>query len=303
VLLFLGAFLLTVGVVSRLWATGAAERTPLNSYNRTYLTGEADKLDPATGEVEHFPVKITNITQVDPDRSDDDVVVFVTSTCVNRDEGDPDDCLTDDDPRMVTVSQSSFATDRHTGVADNDPKYVETGVTMSGLVNKWPFHTEKKDYAIWDDLTASAVPATYVGVTHIQGLEVYQFDATITDAPIDLGNEIAGIYNLQESWWVDPRTGKIVDQQLHDVRTLADGGATALDLTARYTAETLDTNVDDTKTSHRLLSIISTVIPLVGVVMGLLFLAVGLLLPRRSGGGTSTTSKPSPDKTPASAST
>ena len=45
VLLFLGAFLITIAAVCRLWAADAAERTPLNSYNRTYLTGEADKLD------------------------------------------------------------------------------------------------------------------------------------------------------------------------------------------------------------------------------------------------------------------
>src|SRR3954469_14692133 len=105
-LLFLGAFLLTLGLVARFWAPGAAERTPLDSYNRTYLTGQADKLDPATSQVEHFPVRITNITQVDADRSDGDVVVFVTSTCVNVDQDDPADCLTDDDPRMITDSQS-----------------------------------------------------------------------------------------------------------------------------------------------------------------------------------------------------
>ena len=153
-LLFLGAFLLTVGAVSRFWAADAAERTPLDSYNRTYLTGEADKLDPATGEVPHFPVKITNITQVDADRSTDDVVVFVTSTCVNQDVDDPPDCLTDEDPRMISVSQSNFATDRHTAEAVNDPKYVENDPPISGLVNKWPFNTEKKDYRDWDDLTA-----------------------------------------------------------------------------------------------------------------------------------------------------
>lgn len=248
-LLFLGAFLLTVGAVSRFWAADAAERTPLDSYNRTYLTGEADKLDPATGEVPHFPVKITNITQVDADRSTDDVVVFVTSTCVNQDVDDPPDCLTDEDPRMISVSQSNFATDRHTAEAVNDPRYVVTDPPVTGLVNKWPFNTEKKDYEIWDDLTASAVPAVYQGTSEIQGVEVYQFDATIADAPIDLGNDIDGIYNLNESWWVDPRTGKIVDQQVHDVRTLADGGDTALDLTARYTADTVKTNVDDTKSS------------------------------------------------------
>src|SRR4051794_18854777 len=89
-LLFLGAFLLTTAGVAKFWGADAAERTPLNSYQRTYLTGTADKLDPATGKVAHnVPVKITNITQIDPNKSHGDVVVFVTSTCVNVDTDNP----------------------------------------------------------------------------------------------------------------------------------------------------------------------------------------------------------------------
>ena len=85
ILLFLAAFFLTAAGVSRIWAAHSAERIPLNTYQRSYLTGSAELLDPTTGKTNHVPVRITNITQVDLGLSDDKVVVFVTATCVNKD--------------------------------------------------------------------------------------------------------------------------------------------------------------------------------------------------------------------------
>src|SRR5437868_1298764 len=93
VLLFLGAFFLVTAGVGKFWAPDAMERIPLNSYQRTYLTGPADVLDPTTGKTNPEQVKITNITQVDHNKSDATVVLFVTSTCVNKDVDDPADCL------------------------------------------------------------------------------------------------------------------------------------------------------------------------------------------------------------------
>ena len=61
--------------------------------HHTYLTGQADKLNPTTGKVEHVPVRVISRTQVDPSKSDDDVIVFVNA-CVNVDKGQPPGCLT-----------------------------------------------------------------------------------------------------------------------------------------------------------------------------------------------------------------
>jgi hypothetical protein len=280
--LFLGAFFLVTAGVAQFWAKGAAERTPLNSYQRTYLTGTADVLDPSTGKTNHDQVKITNITQVDHGKSTSDAVVFVTSTCVNVDTGDPADCLPKSDPRMISVSQLNFVADRTTALAFDDPKILETPVPVSGLVNKWPFHAEKKTYPVWDDVTKTSPPGDYAGETTIDGLKVYQYHQVITDAPIDLGNDIQGIYNLDETYSIDPVTGKIIDQQVHDVRTLKDGGDTALDLTAEYTPETIQSNVDDAKAGARQLTLITKVLPIVGLVLGLICVALGIFLLRRS---------------------
>jgi hypothetical protein len=284
-LLFLGAFLLTTAGVSKFWGADAAERTPLDSYQRTYLTGTADKLDPATNKVAHLPVKITNITQIDPTKSDGDTVVFVTSTCVNVDTGNPPDCLPKSDPRMITDSQLNFAADRVTAEAVDNPTYVTTAVPVKGLVNKWPFNPQPKTYAVWDDVTQTDPPAQYAGTTTIQGRKVLQYHQVITQAPIDLGNGIKRLYNLDETYSIDARTGKIINQQLHDVRTLKDGGATALDLTAEYTPQTITDNIKLAKDGAAQLKLIDTTVPLVGLVVGLVCLLVGLallLIARRS---------------------
>jgi Porin PorA len=277
-LLFLGAFFLVTAGIAYFWAPDAAERTPLDSYQRTYLTGTADVLDPSTGKTNHDQVKITNITQVDDKKSTDSAVVFVTSTCVNVDTGDPADCLPKSDPRMISVSQLNFVADRTTAVAFDDPRILVTPVPVSGLVNKWPFHAEKKTYDVWDDVTKTSPPAQYAGETTIDGLKVYQYHQVISNAPIDLGNDIQGIYNLDETYSIDPVTGKIIDQEVHDVRTLKDGGDTALDLTAEYTTDTIQSNVDEAKDGAKQLTLITETLPIVGLVVGLVCVALGVFL-------------------------
>jgi hypothetical protein len=296
-LLFLGAFLLTTGFIAKFWAPDHAERTPLDSYQRTYLTGEADKLDPTTGKTSHVPVKVTNITAIDPNKSDDDVIVFATSTCVNVDQGNPPDCLPKSDPRMITDSQLNFASDRRTAMAVDNPKYVSTDVPVQGLVNKWPFNNGDKTYPVWDDVTQTAPPAEYVGTATIDGLKVNQYHQVITKAPIGLGNGIKGFYTLDETYSIDPRTGKIIDQKVHDLRTVKDGGAVAIDLNAEYTTQTIADNVKTAKDGAAQLKLLLTTLPLVGFVVGAICLLLGLLLlvlRSRRTGSTSTSSSTAP---------
>jgi hypothetical protein len=285
--LFLGAFFLTTAGVAQFWAKDAAERTPLDSFQVTLLTGNAQLLDPATGKTSETPVRIANSTQVDDSLSDDDVVVFVTSTCVNKDVGDPPDCLPKSDPRMISDTKLNFAADRRTAEAIDDPKYVTNTPPVEGLTNKWPFHNKQQSYDVWDDTSKQATPADFVGTITVDGVKCNQYHQVITNAPIDLGNDIQGLYNLDETYTIDQVTGKIINQEVHDVRTLKDGGATALDLTAEYTPETIAENVDTAKDGARQLTLMTKVVPIAGLVAGLLCLAVGILLLLRSrkGGG------------------
>jgi hypothetical protein len=275
---FLGAFFLSTAGVAKFWAPHAAERIPLNSYERTYLTGSADLLDPATGTTNKVPVKITNITQVDDKLSDSKVVVFVTSTCVNKDVDNPPDCLPKSDSRVISDTKLNFAADRHTAQTIDDSKYVIDNPPVAGLVNKWPFYPKQQAYEVWDDTSKQATQADFVGTTIVNGLKCNQYHQVITGATIDLGHKIKADYSLDETYTIDAVTGKIINQQIHDVRKLKDGGQTALDLTAQYTQDTINANVDDAKSGGKQLKLITKTLPVVGLVAGVLCLVAGILI-------------------------
>src|SRR4029077_14337733 len=139
------------------------------------------------------------------------------------------------------------------------------------------FHNKQQSYDVWDDTSKQATSAEFVGTTSVDGLKCNQYHQVITNTPIDLGNDIQGIYSLDETYTIDQLTGKIINQQIHDVRTLKDGAATALDLTAQYTDDTIKSNVDYAKSAGKQLTLVTQVLPISGLVAGLLCLAVGVL--------------------------
>src|SRR3712207_2736461 len=98
VLIVLGAFFLVLGLLLRFYAAEGVKKTPLSVSSETFLTGTADKLNPATGEIEALDVKVLSDTRTDDNASDDDVVVFVNSTCAVLDLPDTPDCVDADDP-------------------------------------------------------------------------------------------------------------------------------------------------------------------------------------------------------------
>ena len=65
VLLALGTFLVAIGLMAALWAPEQVKRTPLDTDSVTRLAGNADKLNPASGDVENIDVQATSITKAD----------------------------------------------------------------------------------------------------------------------------------------------------------------------------------------------------------------------------------------------
>ncbi len=279
-LLFLGGFLVMVALLALIWMPDAVRRTPLNVDTDTYLTGEADKLNPTTGELETYPVAYKSSTKVDADKSTGDVVVFVNTKCVNIDENDPQPCLDDSDERLITNSIDVFATDRRTALAVDNGDFLPAGsVQHEGLVNKWPFNVEKKTYPYWDGTIGSAVDAEYVGTKDIDGLETYEFTVSVPEVEAEILADTVGTYQTDQTLWVDPVTGSIIDQEGGQVLKL-ENGATVLDINVAYTDETVQLNVDDAKSSGRLLSIIDVALPIGSALLGLAALAGGFLLLR-----------------------
>jgi hypothetical protein len=279
VLLGLGAFLLVTGLLATVWAPGQVERTPLDTNSTTYLSGNADKLNPATGETEAIDVKATSITKADSKRSDDEVIVFVNTTCLVIDEGDVPDCVDAEDPeaRLVSATSDVFATDRSDGLAVNG-KYLPAGAEeKEGLVNKWPFKAEKKDYPYWDGLLGETVTAAYDSTESLDGLETYKYRVLLEEVEADVVEGVQGVYSQDKFIWIEPRTGAIVNQQYHEVRELEDG-TTVLDMEIGFTEEQVASGIKTTKDNKSQLDLVTGTLPLVGFIGGLLALLAGAFL-------------------------
>jgi hypothetical protein len=279
VLLGLGAFLLVTGLLTTVWVPGQVERTPLDVDSTTRLSGEADKLNPASGEIEAIDVKATSITKADSKRSDDNVVVFVNTTCLVIDEGDVPDCVDADDPqaRLVSATSDVFSTDR-TGALAVNGKYLPAGAEeKEGLVNKWPFNTEKKDYPYWDGLVGAPVTAEYDSSETLDGLETYKFHVLLQDTPAEVVEGVQGTYSQDKYIWIEPRTGAIVKQTQHETRTL-DDGTMVLDLNLGFTEEQVASDVKEAKDNKSRIELVTGTLPLVGFIGGVIALLVGAFL-------------------------
>lgn len=283
VLLFLGAFLLVSGLLAKFWASDQVKRTPLDVSTVTRLTGEAQLFDGAA--LVSTPVRASSTTHSDTARSDDDVVSFQSSSCLVKDpDGQAPDCVSADDPdnRLVSASTDAFATDRRTAEAVNDPAHLPADAKPhEGLVNKFPFDVEQRDYMFWDSLLGKAVPATFAGEEELDGVKAYKFDVTVQDGAITIGTD-PGTYSTEKTLWIDALTGSILKQTEHQVRKMADSGQTVLDLTFGFTPETVAANVEDAKANASKLGLLTTTVPLVGLIGGTLALFAGLVLYQRT---------------------
>jgi hypothetical protein len=284
----LGGFLLVAGLVALLWAPGVVKRTPLDTSSVTRLTGEAEKLNTATGRLEANDVKAISTSKTDSKVSDDEVAAWTSTSCLVIDDGDTPDCVDGTDERLVTAATDVFATDRKTALATNEGKYLPAGAKEhEGVVNKWPFDTEQKTYPYWDGTAGKAVDAKYVRTVKVRDLETYLFRVEIEDAPIQIAEGVSGTYDDVKELYVNPTTGAIINQTDSQQRSLAANGAKVLDLRLAFTDAQVKRNVDKASGDIGDIRLITVLIPAIGILGGLLCLGGGtfLLLRGRPAGG------------------
>lgn len=275
----LGGFLVTLAILAQFWAPGRLMKTPLDTDSLTLLDGTAELSD-GTGGTTSFPVKAFSVTRADSERSDSDVVVFQNSSCLVKDEGEIDECVSADDPqeRLVSASTDNFATNRRTAMAVDDPKYLPPSAEpKQGLVNKWPFEAEKKTYEYWDGYAGQPVDATYDRTESVDGLETYVYTIQVSDAPIELSDGIQGTYSVDREIWIDPTTGAIINQSEHQER-VDDEGNPFLILDYGFTDDQVAGNADDAKSNAGALDLVTKTVPLVGWIVGIPALLIGIAL-------------------------
>lgn len=275
----LGGFLVTLAVLAQFWAPGQLMKTPLDTDSLTLLDGTA-QLSDGTGGTNEFPIKAFSVTRADSERSDGEVVVFQNSSCLVKDEGDIDECVSASDPqeRLVTAGTDNFATDRRDAMAVDDPKYLPPSAeAKEGLVNKWPFEAEKKTYLYWDGFADEAVDATYDRTETVDGLEVYVYKIMVDGVPMEVTDGVMGTYSTDREIWIDPTTGAIVNQ-FESQERLDDEGNPFLILDYGFTDEQVAANAEDAKSNAGSLNLVTSTVPLIGWIVGIPALLIGLAL-------------------------
>lgn len=318
VALFLGAFVLVLAALSKFYMYDRLAVVPMNntstSNSATLPGNDAEYLDAAAGlKITKGPLANTKVVTGDvkaskkaSDELGKDVTVWDIYDCTDKPTFD---CGSGETALSATFDRVAF--DRNTGEAVS---YSDTSSTadgeeikpadFKGLYFKFPFNAQKKTYGFWDGTTREATPAKYVGEGKVRGMKVYKYEQTIAPVKtgtIDVPGSLIGsdedtvtadrIYSSVSNYSVDPVTGVILyGQTAQDSYLELDGERvlTTTKATLGYTDANVKETVDEYKSKAQLLTLIKTTIPVGGLIVGIILLAVGGLLisrNRREAGG------------------
>lgn len=290
----LGAFFLVLALLVRFYVPGQVVKFPLNEYqvstlhdpNGAYFS--ADKLQELTG----VSVTATDTIEGDVSGSNGSIAVWNEFTAVH------------DDNNNVNFSyyQRRAPFDRRTGLLVNCcGAFVNLGtqnktVRLSGQGFVWPFNTQQKTYQLFDTTLNKPMPATYAGTATVAGTATYRFVEQV--APQQTGTQtvpgsnvgmkdqpsvtLPEYYQAINTYWVDPVTGAPVKVEQNQLITLKDStGATRLVLfkaDLKFNQQSIQSFVNTDRNGKNKITLVTSVLPLVLLLVGLLLLGVGLTL-------------------------
>jgi len=287
VLIGVGVFGLVLAGMLRFWAPSQAKKTPLNLNKTQVATGDAQVFNAQTGKVETFPLRATRIVRTDSAASDSKYTTVNESLCVVKVIGDTPGCVDAHDPqgRLVSLTTDRVTADRKSAESVNIPKYKEhvdgdTTVKHIGVSYKFPFDAKKQTYKFYDPASLQVPDAKYIGREKLEGLSLYKYEAVIDQIDLPIAPGIPGKYADTRTVWVDPLTGVIVKGVEHQVRTLADG-STALDTTLTFDDASIKYQAKQAKDGHSKINQLTVILPIIGILIGLLAIVGGVLLLRR----------------------
>lgn len=291
----LGAFLVTLAALLRLWVPGQVIKFPLNEYSVTTLTGTGITYFNSTSLQDFRDTRATEIITIEGNVSAGSASTAVWSSFT----------ALDDETRKTLISRQSrvVAFNRRTGALLNccgASVATSPGVRQSGLGYRFPFNTAQRTYQVYDVTLRRPVPFRFAGTATIHGIAVDKFVDRISRVKVGqqtLPAQLAGLPNQGDvtlpeyltqttTYWVDPLTGIPVDMVLRQRTDLESApGTSRLVLMAGTLAQTprsIRAAVAETDKSHRLIAWVQDLGPLAGLAGGGLALILGILLLWRS---------------------
>jgi MFS family permease len=302
VLTLLGAFLLLLAVLLAFWVVPANIKFPLNTYTVAHLTGTGAYISPATGQpVEGVSVAVTTTTRGDVLAGSSSTAVYDVFTSVQ------------DVTNHVPISYIGYreAFNRKTaeivrccGEYITNPAGRHVSVPMSGLAITFPIGPQQKNYVIFDVTTAKPEPIRYAGTGTVDGIAVYRYVEHVTSVPFgtpqQVPDSVAGLpgtgnvtvheyYTATNTYWVDTETGGPLDVTQDQQVTLGQSPAATNPVASTVTlAETPSTvrSVVQTDIHYRNeINLAKNILPLIGLIAGIVLLVLGGLLVRFGGEG------------------
>lgn len=288
VVLGVGVFLLALAPLVRFYMYPRLTGLPRDYFIVTTSTGPGATVFDFKDLKERHDATITVVRTIkgDAEKGNGRIAVWDVFQVVKDERGN-----------LVDISQHTLALNRRTGLPVHCcGENVNRDVTkhFDGITYKFPYHTGKRTYQVFDDRTAAAWPMAYAGTERIDGLRVYRF---VQHIPATKVAEQAGVpgglvgapdkpavtagryYQSTRTFWVEPRTGAIVKGQDEPHNYLAGPTGGTLDvMTGRVTLRDADVNklVRMVKSARRELTLLSVVVPLVCLLLGLVLVLVAV---------------------------
>jgi hypothetical protein len=188
----------------------------------------------------------------------------------------------------------------------------DSSVEQSGTVGYvFPIGTQQQTYDVFDTNLNKPMPFDYSGTDTVNGIQAYRFVEVV--APTQNGTQVlpgslvnmpqASVvlpqyYEMRLTYWIDPNTGALLNATEHETLTLRNPqGVPALllfDANLAMTPASVNGLVALDNSQRSKMTLVTTILPLVTGIVGVILLIVGILMSRRRSedveGGASATS-------------
>ena len=294
VLAGLGTCLIVFAVLMPTWVSGKVLKFPLNEYATATLT--------ASNASYFSPAKLTELTGVNMEATytiKGNAAAGSSSTAVWNQF-----IYVYDQTNKVQVQTMTrtMAFDRRTAQlidccganVNGDSSVEQTGVV--GYV--FPIGTQQQTYNVFDTNLNKPMPFDFAGTNTVNGIQAYRFTEVVS--PTQNGTQVVPgslvnmtqasvvlpqYYEMRLTYWIDPDTGALLNATQHETLTLRNPqGVPALllfDANLAMTPASVNGLVALDNSQRSKMTLVTTILPLVTGIVGVILLIVGILLSRR----------------------
>lgn len=292
----LGGFLLVVAALSRFYLPGQVVKFPLNEYSITHLSGtNVSYFSKAlVKEVTGASVEASSTTQGDVKSGSSSTAVWTNNLGITDVTSG-----TGQQPFSYGGSPERLAFNRRTGQLVNccAASIAKKPEKFSGLGYVWPIGVQKQTYQVYDDTLLKPVPAVYVGTVKVDGFTTYEFienidqqqfgtqsvPGSLVQMPGQAQVTLPEYLTARNVYYVDPATGAPIKISEDQTQSLVDPqtGGTALTLfkgTLTSTPQSVSQAIANARPLDNKILWVEDLLPLLGLIVGVLLLIAGLLL-------------------------